>query len=340
MSGRVLVTGGSGYIAGFLIRRLIETGWDVHTTIRDLKREAEVRGWLQVNNDRLSFFATDLTSDAGWSAAVAGCSHVAHVASPLPSNAVKHADELVVPARDGALRALRFARDAGVTRVVMTSSVAAIAYGHPPARTVFSEADWTNLTDDAVQAYPRSKTVAERAARDWIAAEGNGLELVTINPSLVLGPVLAPDFSASVEVVKRLLAGAIPGLPPIGFGVVDVRDVAELHVRALTTPGIAGERFIASGPFLQMADVARILRDGLGLDARKVPTRRLPAWLLRAVALFDPMVRQVTGEIGRTRATPATHAQELLGWTPRPAEGTIIDTARSLIDTGVVSIRT
>ena len=338
MSGRVLVTGGSGYIAGFLIRQLLETGWEVHTTIRDLKREVEVRRWLQVDNDRLSFFAADLTSDAGWPAAVAGCSHVAHVASPLPSNAVKNADELVVPARDGALRALRFAREAGVTRVVMTSSVAAVAYGHPPARTVFSEADWTNLSDGAVQAYPRSKTVAERAARDWIIAEGNGLELVTINPSLVLGPVLAPDFSASVEVVRRLLAGTMPGLPPIGFGVVDVRDVADLHVRALTAPGIAGKRFIASGPFIQMTDLAGILRDALGLEARRVPTRRLPGWLLRIVAVFDPMVRQVTGEIGRTRATPATHAHDVLGWTPRPAEDTIIDTARSLIDTGVVTV--
>ncbi len=338
MAKRVLVTGGSGYIAGFLIRQLVAAGWEVHTTVRDLKREAEVRNWLHVDDDRLSFFAADLTSDAGWSAAVAGCSHVAHVASPLPSNAVKRADDLVVPARDGALRALRFARDAGATRVVMTSSVAAIAYGHPPGRTAFSEADWTNLNDAAVQAYPRSKTVAERAARDWIAAEGNGLELVTINPSLVLGPVLAPDFSASVEVVRRLLAGTVPGLPPIGFGLVDVRDVADLHVRALTAPGIAGERFIASGPFVQMADVARILRDALGQEARRVPTRRLPGWLLRIVALVDPMVRQVTGEIGRTRATPSTHAQEVLGWTPRPAEGTIIDTARSLIDTGVVSV--
>lgn len=338
MAGRVLVTGGSGYIAGFLIRQLIAAGWDVHTTVRDLKREAEVRGWLQVDNDRLAFFAADLTSDAGWAAAVAGCSHVAHIASPLPSGAVRHPDELVVPARDGALRALRFARDAGVARVVMTSSVAAIAYGHPAGRSEFSEADWTDLDDTAVQAYPRSKTVAERAARDWIAAEGNGLELVTINPSLVLGPVLAPDFSASVEIVKRLLNGSLPGLPPIGFGVVDVRDVADLHVRALTAPDIAGERFIASGPFLQMSDVANILRDGMGQDARKVPTRRLPGWLLRLVALFDPMVRQVTGEIGRTRATPATHAHEILGWTPRPAKDTILDTARSLIEAGVVKV--
>ena len=338
MAGMVLVTGGSGYIAGFVIRQLVEEGWTVRTTIRSLTREAEVRGWLGVDDDQLSFFAADLTSDAGWAEAARGCSHVAHIASPLPTHAVKHADDLVVPARDGALRALRFARAAGATRAVMTSSVAAIAYGHGADRTVFTERDWTNLDDAGVQPYPRSKTVAERAARDWAAAEGDGLELVTVNPSLVLGPVLAPDFSASVEVVRRLLAGDLPGLPPVGFGVVDVRDIADLHVRALTAPGIAGERLIASGPFMTMGEVAQVLRTRLGPEARKVPTRRLPGWFLRAVALFDPMVRQITGEIGRIRATPADHARELLGWTPRPAAETILDTARSLIDRGVVKV--
>ncbi len=338
MTQQVLVTGGSGYIAGFLIRQLVAEGWTVHSTIRNLSREAEVRAWLGVDADRLRFFAADLMSDAGWTEAVAGCSHVAHVASPIPTHAVKHADELVVPARDGALRALRFARDAGVRRVVMTSSVAAIAYGHDADRTTFTEADWTNLDDARVQPYPRSKTVAERAARDWVAANDGAPELVTVNPSLVLGPVLAPDFSASVEVVKRMLAGGLPGLPPIGFGVVDVRDVADLHVRALTAPGIAGERLIASGPFMTMADVAQVLRNRLGPEARKVPTRRLPGWLLRVVALFDPMVRQITGELGRTRTTPADHARDVLAWTPRPAADTIVETARSLIDTGVVKV--
>ena len=338
MAKRALVTGGSGYIAGFVIRQLIADGWEVHATIRSLSREAEVRGWLEVDNSKLRFFAADLTSDAGWADAASGCSHVAHIASPLPAGAVRHADELVVPAREGALRALRFARDAGVERVVMTSSVAAIAYGHPAGRTSFTEADWTNLDDPKVMPYPRSKTVAERAARDWIAAEGGPLELVTVNPALVLGPVLAPDFSASVEVVKRLLSGSLPGSPPVGFGVVDVRDVADLHVRALTAPGIAGERFIASGPFMMMADVAQVLRDRMGSEARKVPTRRLPGWLLRVVALFDPMVRQITPEIGRVRATGSAHAKAVLGWEPRPAADTIVDTARSLIDKGVVTV--
>ena len=333
-----LVTGGSGYIAGFVIRQLIAEGWSVNTTVRSLGRETEVRGWLEVDNARLHFFAADLTSDAGWAEAVAGCSHVVHVASPLPTGVVRNADELVVPARDGALRALRFARDAGVERVVMTSSLAAIAYGHPDEQTIFTEADWTNLDDPKVQPYPRSKTVAERAARDWVAATDGAPELVTVNPSLVLGPVMSGDFSGSVEAITRLLTGKMPGLPPIGFGVVDVRDVADLHVRALTAPGISGERFIASGPFLMFADLARVLREQLGEKARKVPTRRLPGWILRVAAVFDPLLRQVTSEIGRTRASPATHAKEVLGWVPRPAEETIVDTANSLIERGVVKV--
>lgn len=338
MKKQALVTGGSGYIAGYIIQQLIAEGWQVSTTIRDLNREAEVRRWLDIPDTRLEFFAADLTSDAGWAAAVAGCSHVVHVASPLPTGVVKDPDDIIVPARDGALRALRFAREAGVKRVVMTSSVAAIAYGHSDGRTSFTEADWTNLDDPKVQPYPRSKTIAERAARDWIAKEGGALELVTVNPALVLGPVMSGDFSGSVEAVTRLLGGKLPGLPPIGFGVVDVRDVADLHVRALTAPGIAGERFIASGPFMMFADLARVLRERLGEDARKVPTRRLPGWVLRVASIFDPLLRQVTSEIGRTRATGSAHAKEVLGWEPRPAAETIADTARSLIAQGVVKV--
>lgn len=336
MAGRALVTGGSGYIAGFLIRQLIADGWSVHTTVRNLAREADVRSWLGVPDDRLRFFAADLTSDAGWAEAVAGCSHVAHVASPLATHRVRHPDELVVPAREGVLRALRFARDAGVQRVVMTSSVGAIAYGHPPERTLFTESDWSNLDDPAVPPYQRSKTVAERAARDWVAAEAGAPELVTVNPTLVLGPVLARDAVGSVDVVRRLLSGDAPGLPPIGFAVVDVRDVADLHVRALTASGIGGERLIASGPFVTMAEMAHVLRERLGAEAHRVPTRRLPGWLLRVVGAFDPAVRGVTAEIGRTRAASSDHAEALLGWTPRPAADTLVDTARSLIDQGLV----
>ncbi|OQW71265.1 MAG: epimerase [Proteobacteria bacterium ST_bin13] len=338
MSGQVLVTGGSGYIGGFVIRQLVAEGWTVNTTIRSLAREAEVRKVLAVPADKLNFFAADLLSDAGWAEAVAGCSHVVHVASPLPNGAVKHEDDLIVPAREGALRALRFAKAAGVKRVVMTSSVAAIAYGHGKKIGTYTEAMWTDVNGPQVHAYAKSKTIAERAARDWIAAEGGAMEYVSVNPAAVLGPVLSADFSSSVQIITRLLSGSLPGLPNFGFGVVDVRDVADLHVRALTAEGIDGERFIASGPFMMMKDVAAVLRDRLGNEARKVPTRGLPDFLLQLSALFDPTIRMVTGELGKQRITPSDHARDVLGWVPRPAADTIADSARSLIDMGVVKV--
>ena len=338
MTGTVLVTGGSGYIAGFIIRQLVAEGWTVNTTIRNLARENEVRGWLNVDNSKLKFFAADLMSDHGWADAVAGCSHVAHVASPLPSNAPKSDDELIVPAREGALRALRFAHAAGVKRLVMTSSVAAIAYGHDRSRQQFSEADWTNIASPDAYAYVKSKTIAERAARDWMAANGAGMEFVTVNPSLVLGPLLTGDFSTSLEAIKKMLEGSLPGIPNFGFSVVDVRDVADLHVKCLTAPGMADERFIAAGPWLTMKEIAAILKVGLDDDARKVPSRGLPDFLVKLSALFDPVLRQVVGELGNKRDTPATHAKEKLGWQTRDARDTIIETARDMIRLGVVKI--
>jgi dihydroflavonol-4-reductase len=337
MAGTILVTGGSGFIAGYLIRQLAAEGWTINATIRSLDKEGKVRALIGVPEAQLRFFAADLTNDAGWAEAVAGCGHVAHVASPFPAAAVKHEDELIVPAREGALRALRFARDAGVKRFVMTSSMAAIAYGHK-GRTRFTEADWTDVDADDIYPYVKSKTIAERAARDWVAAEGGALEFCTVNPSAVLGPVWGDDFSASIEVVKKLLEGALPGYPRLGFGIVDVRDVADLHVRVLNAPDMAGERFVCSGPFYMMDEVGRVLRDRLGSEARKVPTRKLPDFVVRLFALFDPVVRQVTGELGKIRDGDSTHACEVLGWKMRPAEESIVDTARSLIDLGLVKI--
>lgn len=337
MPGTVLVTGGSGYIAGFLIRQLAEAGWTVHTTIRDLGKEAAVRTSLNVDNGKLKFFAADLTQDAGWAEAMAGCSHVAHVASPLPSNAPKHEDELIVPARDGALRALKAAKAAGVKRFVMTSSMAAVAYGHHN-KSRFTEADWTDVTSKDAYPYVRSKTIAERAARDWIAANGGEMEFCTVNPVLVLGPLQSGDFSTSLEAIKKLLEGSLPGLPNFGFGIVDVRDVADMHVRCLNAPNMANERFLCSGPFLWMREIAAILRAGLGEQARKVPTRSLPDWLVKVSAWFDPLIRQVVGELGGTRAADTSHAKAVLGWQARPVEETVLDTARDMIRLGIVKV--
>ncbi len=341
MAGTVLVTGGSGYIAGETIRQLLAKGWTVHTTIRNLAKEVALRGLLGGTSATLKMFAADLESDAGWAEAVAGCSHVAHLASPFPAHVPKDENELIVPAREGALRALRFAKAAGVTRFVMTSSAAAIAYGHPPGKTQFDESDWTQLNTPGLQPYIKSKTIAERAARDWAAGEGGAIEFCTVNPVAVLGPVHGSDFAASIELVQRLLNGSVPALPDVGFSIVDVRDIADLHIRCLEAPAetIRSGRFIgSSGPFFKFADVARVLCDRLGKQARKVPTRAMPGWGVRLLAMFMPPARQLIGELGRTRATSSAHAQQTLGWSPRPPEQSIEDCARSLIEQGVVKV--
>jgi dihydroflavonol-4-reductase len=338
MAGRVLVTGGSGFIAGYLIRELVADGWTVHATIRDLAREEAVRRLLAVDNQKVKFFAAELMSDAGWAEAMAGCSHVAHVASPFPTHMPKNENEVIVPARDGALRVLRFAKAAGVKRFVMTSAAGAISHGRPRGEYTFTEKDWTNLESLELSAYIKSKTIAERAARDWVAAEGGGLEFCSINPSVVLGPVWSSDFSPSLEVVKKLIEGSIPGCADLGFSLVDVRDVARLHVRALTAPGMAGERFICAGPFLKMIDIARILKEKLGPQAHKVPLRKLPDFLLKLKSHFDPVIKLVVSELGRVRNMDTSHARTLLGWAPRPVEETIVETARSLIEMGVVRV--
>ena len=338
MAGTALVTGGSGYIAGFLIRQLIDNGWTVNTTVRSLAREEEVRGWLNVDNNKLRFFAADLERDAGWADAMAGCNHVAHVASPFPLGVPKHADELVVPAREGALRALRFAKAAGVGRFVLTSSMAAIAYGHGKGRELYDEADWTNLDNPAVMPYPRSKTVAERAARDWVAAEGGGMEFASVNPAAVFGPLLSDDLSTSIELVKQLLQGKVPMCPDIGFGIIDVRDVADLHYRALTAPDVQDERYVCSGPFLKMIEVAELLRANLGEQARKVPKRKMPDWLLKLLALMRPELKQLVAELGNVRGGDSRHAMQTLDWTMRPPEEAILATAHSLIERGIVKL--
>lgn len=338
MAGTVLVSGGSGYIAGFLIRQLVAEGWMVHTTVRSLAKEAAVRAVLAVDNSRVKYFAADLNADAGWAEAMAGCGFVAHVASPLPATVPKDADELIKPARDGALRALRAAKAAGVKRFVMTSSVAAISYGRGRGVHTFTEADWTDLSKPGISPYVQSKTVAERAARDWVAAEGGGIEYCSICPSVVLGPVWSRDYSASVMIVRKLLDGSMGVCPDIGFGVVDVREVADLHVRALNAPQMAGERFIASGRFVKIRDVADILRAALGPEAHKVTTRNVPDWLVRVAATFHPLARAVVGELGSVRNQDASHAKAVLGWATRPIEQSIVDTARSLLDLGIVKV--
>jgi dihydroflavonol-4-reductase len=287
--------------------------------------------------NRLTFFAADLNADAGWAEASAGCDYVLHVASPFPSTVPRDENELIVPARDGALRVLRAARDAGVKRVVLTSSFADIGYGSKGRTAAFTEEDWTDLNDPGVQPYQKSKTIAEREAWDFIAREGGGLELAVVNPVGIFGPVLGPDYSTSILVVKRLMDGSIPGCPDLWFGVVDVRDVADLHLKAMTDPAARGERFLATaGDFTSFRQIAQILKEGVGEAARKVPTRLLPSWLLRAIALFDPQVRGVLPELGERKNASNEKARRLLGWSPRSPKDAALATAQSLLKLGLL----
>jgi dihydroflavonol-4-reductase len=337
----ILVTGGSGFIGSHCILQLLTAGHQVRTTVRSLKREADVRAMLKEGGadpgNRLSFFAADLENDAGWPQAVAGCEYVLHVASPFPASVPKHEDELIVPAREGALRVLRASRDAGVKRVVLTSSFAAIGYGQKPQIAPFNETNWTDPNSDEVLPYVKSKTLAERAAWDFIASDGRSLELSVVNPVGVFGPVLGPDYSTSILIVQRMMDGAVPGCPRISFGVVDVRDVADLHIRAMTNPAAKGERFLAvAGDFMSLLDIAHVLKSRMGASAKKVPTRELPNWLVRLAALRDPAIKQILPELGKRRNATHEKAPRLLGWSPRSNEDSIVATAESLIRLGLL----
>jgi len=342
MSGElVLVTGGSGFVGAHCILQLLGAGYRVRTTVRSLEREADVRALLKNGGaepgQALSFAAADLTTDAGWPEAVAGCTYVLHVASPFPPVIPKNEDELITPAREGALRVLRAARDAGVKRVVLTSSFAAVGYSSKNSGGPYTEADWTDPNTPGITAYIKSKTLAERAAWDFIAREGGALELATVNPVGILGPVLGPDYSTSIQLVQRLMDGAVPGCPNLSYGVVDVRDVADLHLRAMTNPAAKGERFLAiAGDSMSMQEMAIVLKARLGKDAARVPTRVLPDWLVRLVSLFDPTVAQIIPDLGQVKAASNEKAKRLLGWAPRSNADSVVGTAESLVRLGLL----
>src|SRR4051794_7704644 len=334
----VLVTGGTGYLGGWCIVELLRRGYRVRATVRNASREHEVHAGVdsEVDSHRnLSVHQADLLSDDHWDHVIEGCDYVLHVASPLPISQPKDPDELIVPAREGTERVVSRALDAGVERVVLTSSVAAIRGGNEGR--ALDESVWTDLSSPDLTPYVQSKTIAEQTA--WgLAGERDARErLAAVNPTVIIGPVLSDDTSASLEVIQRLLKG-MPAMPRLGFGFVDVRDVTDLEIRAMTAPEAGGERFVANTKWLWMSEVAEVLRERLGERASKVPSRIAPDLLVRAMALFDGGIRSFKSSLGKRTEYRTTKAQDLLGWSPRPIEDTIAETAESLIGHGIVDV--
>jgi len=329
----VLVTGGTGYIAGWCMVQLLERGYNVRTTVRDATKEQRVRDAVaraKAPGDRLGFAIADLTRDEGWDAAVAGCEYVLHVASPLGGGTPGDRNSLVAPARDGTLRVLRAATRAGIKRVVMTS---AAATARPPLATdrMSDESVWADPDDPQFDAYRVSKIRAERAAWDFMEREGRTAQLTTILPGAVFGPILTAENLGSVQIIRGMLNGKPPALPRLGFWIVDVRDLADLHIRAMTAAAAAGQRFIAAGDYMWMEDMARTLRAELGEAGAKAPTRRLPTFVVRMLLPFAANLRTLAPLLGRRFPLTSDKARQTLGFRPRPAAVTVVDCARSLL---------
>ncbi len=335
MNGTVLVTGGTGFVAGWSIALLLQRGYTVRTTVRSLSKERQVRAAVAAvagATERLYLVAADLTQDDGWDAAMRGCDYVLHVASPLGSDTPKNPDAVILPAREGTLRVLRSATKAGIKRVVMTS---AATVATPPLRSaspsVSDETVWFDPEEPDVDAYRQSKRLAERAAWDFIKNHEGQTTLTTILPGAVFGPVLTTENLGSAQVIDRLLRGRVPANPRLGFEVVDVRDLADLHIRAMISAQAAGERFLAVGEFLWMADISRTLRARLGNSAAKVPTRTLPDFVLRLMSLGDSSLRTMVPRLGKEHRHSPAKAERMLAWRTRPATNTLIDCAHSLM---------
>jgi len=337
----VVVTGGSGFIAVHIILQLLQQGYAVRTTVRSESKEAVVKEMLATGGitdfSDLSFSLADLASDDNWEETMTGATYVIHVASPTPKLNFKNPDEMIRPAVDGVIRVLTAARDNGVKRVVLTSAYGAIFAGHKNRTTPYTEKDWSNLDYKKIHPYQRSKTMSEMAAWDFIKNEGQGLELAAVNPVAVMGPVLSAKYSHSNTQIQELLEGKIKALPNVDSGYVDVRDVASLHILAMTSEKANGERFLATtGETLSMMDLANILKEAFPAYAAKMPTKTIPNAVVKAAAVTNPQLRMIASIVGGYAETSNAKAKSLLGWEPRSAKTAIIATAQSMIDLGIV----
>jgi len=339
-SNPILVTGASSFVGIHVIIQLLEQGYSVCGTIRSLSKEAEVREavakFVQAN-DRLKFKAADLEQDTGWDEAMSGVEYVLHVASPFPLFEPEKEDDLIIPAVQGTMRVLRAAHKAGVKRVVQVSSVAAIAAGHKDKFKRFTEEDWS-IIENEIGAYSKSKTLAERAAWEFINSEENSnhMELVAINPPLILGPVPNKNFRTSVELVRTYMKGLVPGVGRIKMGLVDVRDVASAIILAMTTPNAAGQRFLCTGGTMWLKDIAGVLHKEFSPRGYKIPTFEFPSWLVRFLGLFDKKIARVTESLDRDFEQSNEKAKRILKWTPRSEKEAIVSMADSLIEHGII----
>ncbi len=337
----VLVTGASGFIAMHCVLKLLKKSYKVRGTLRSPERETRLRQTFEKHTNadgRLEFFTANLLDDDGWDDAVKGCQYILHVASPLPHQPPKHEDDVIQPAREGTLRVLKAALSANVKRVVMTSSIAAVVSGHAEDDSkVYNEEDWSR-TDRDIGAYEKSKTLAERDAWDFVKGleSDNTLELSVINPGLVLGPILDKDYSASGEVIRKIMRRELPGLPDLSWPMVDVRDVADAHLAAMTTPEAAGMRFCCAIENARMQDIALILDKKFANRGYKVPTRKLPNIVVRFAALFDKTIRLVLKDLGKRTEVSNARIKEVLAWNPRSLEEMVVTMAESMIEYGVV----
>ncbi len=332
----VLVTGIGGFVARHVAVALLRQGYDVRGTVRSPARTAEIeraiRGAGGTEAGQLTFAAADLLDDAGWAEALSGVAYVMHTASPFPASVPGEEADLIEPARSGTLRVLKAARAAAVRRVVLTSSIAAAIYGE--GRAPFTEENWSDPGSPLSTPYYRSKTFAERAA--WDYARESGLELVVINPGMILGPLIGGEVGTSVGVVRNLLRGKYPATPKYSIPVVDVRDVAAAHLSAMTVAEAAGERFLIAGAAMSLADISATLRRDFPAYAGKLPKLVLPNWLATIAARFDPGLRLIVRELGRDSAISNAKARRILGWAPRSEEAAIKASAESLIAAGLV----
>jgi len=327
----VLVTGATGFVAGHCIQELLSHGYRVRGTVRDL-RNADVAHLHDIAGGRLELVQADLTSDAGWAEAAAGCTHVWHVASPFPARVPDDENEVIEPAVDGTLRVLRAARAAGVRRVVLTSSLAAVAFGHDDDRRTYTEADWT--VESRVDPYVKSKTLAERAA--WEFTRDGGPELVAINAGTIFGPLLNADVNTSVELIVRIMRERLPLVPRIGWSLVDVRDLARLHRLAMENPAAAGNRYVAGGRHVWAREIAAILRTAYRPRGYRIGTASMPYAVTWLIGRFDPAVRLALTFWNKQMLVSAAKAERELGWRTRPPEESVLDTAASLIEWGLV----